>query len=58
MSNISKIKKDIELNDDIDDSIKESIKETFGNMLEFLDKKNFLRWVRKQEISKVARQTI
>ena len=58
MSDISKIKKEIELNDDIEDSLKESVKETFGSMLEFLGKKNFLRWVRRQEISKVARQTI
>lgn len=50
--------RDIDENDKIADEIKADIKETFGDMLEFLGKENFLRWVRKQDISKVARQTI
>lgn len=48
----------IEKNDKIADELKSDIKETFGDMLEFLGKENFLRWVRTQSISKVARQTI
>lgn len=58
MNNIDEIKKDIELNKEIPEEIREEIKETFGDILEFLGKANFLRWIRMQDISKVAKQTI
>ena len=58
MDIIKLTERDIEKNDKIAEELKADIKETFSDMLEFLGKENFLRWVRKQDISKVARQTI